>query len=125
MRGKIFCTGPTRAAKAGEKSFVPAQRAEQINQGRTTFICLHLSQFQQLAGAIPLYSSLSCYRSGVGLGGYVANSNNSKKRCSFYFPTSCLFEHLYMVANNSPFIYILFGPFALYVVSPNFYFINN
>jgi hypothetical protein len=73
----------TGAAEAGQKSFVPAQRAEQINQGRTTFICLHSSQFQQSAGAIPLYSSLSGYRSGVGLGGYVANSNNSKKALFF------------------------------------------
>jgi hypothetical protein len=103
VRGKIFCTGPTGAAKAGEKSFVPAQRAEQTNQRRSTFICLHLPQFQQSAGAIPLYSRLSGYRSGAGLGGYVANSNNSKKALFFYFPISCLFEHLYMVADNSPF----------------------
>jgi hypothetical protein len=60
------------------------------------------------------------------VGGYVANSNNSKKALFFLaFPISCLPEHVYMVDDNSPFIYILFGHFALYVVSPNCYFINN
>jgi hypothetical protein len=32
---KIFCTGPTRAAKAEQKYLVPAQQAHRINQGRT------------------------------------------------------------------------------------------
>jgi hypothetical protein len=36
---KIFCTGPTKAAKAEQKSFVPAQQAQRTNQGRPPFIC--------------------------------------------------------------------------------------
>jgi hypothetical protein len=44
----IFCTGPTRAAKAEQKSLVLALQAQQANQERTTFICplgvtIHLS----------------------------------------------------------------------------------
>ncbi len=35
--GKIFCTGPTRAAKAGQKSLVPAPQAQRTYQGRTPF----------------------------------------------------------------------------------------
>ncbi len=34
-----FCTGLTRAAKAGQKSIVPARRAQQTNSERTPFIC--------------------------------------------------------------------------------------
>jgi hypothetical protein len=36
---KIFLTMPTRAAKAGRKSIVPARQAQRTNQGRTPFIC--------------------------------------------------------------------------------------
>ncbi len=36
---KIVCTGLTRAANAGQKSLVLAQRAQRTNQGRTPFIC--------------------------------------------------------------------------------------
>ncbi len=39
MRKTIFCTGLTRAAKAGQKSIVKARRIQRINQGRTPFIC--------------------------------------------------------------------------------------
>ncbi len=35
----LFCTGPTRAAKAGQKSLLPARRAPQTNQGKTPFMC--------------------------------------------------------------------------------------
>ncbi len=35
----IFCTGPTRAAKAEQKSLVPTGPAERINQERAPFIC--------------------------------------------------------------------------------------
>jgi hypothetical protein len=31
----FLCTGPTGAAKAGQKSFVPARRAQRNNQERT------------------------------------------------------------------------------------------
>jgi hypothetical protein len=34
---KIFCTGPTKAAKAEQKSFVPALQAQRTNQGRPPF----------------------------------------------------------------------------------------
>ncbi len=34
----MFCTGLTRAAQAGQKSIVPARRAQRTNQGRTPFI---------------------------------------------------------------------------------------
>jgi hypothetical protein len=63
---KIFYTGPTRAAKAGQKSLVQAQKTQQINQGRTLFYVYALSphspQFQQSAGATSL-SILWCYSS--------------------------------------------------------------
>jgi hypothetical protein len=36
---KISSTGPTGAAMAGQKSLVPARRAQRTNQGRTSFIC--------------------------------------------------------------------------------------
>ncbi len=39
MRKKICFTGPTRAAKAGQKSLVQARRAQRTYQGRTTVIC--------------------------------------------------------------------------------------
>ncbi len=41
MYAKIVCTGPTRSAKAGQKSLVrvPARRAQGTNQGRTPLIC--------------------------------------------------------------------------------------
>ncbi len=39
VRKKVFCTGPIRAAKAGQQSLVPARRAQRTNQGRTPFIC--------------------------------------------------------------------------------------
>ncbi len=35
----IFCTGPTRAASAEQKSLVPARRAQRTNQGGTPLIC--------------------------------------------------------------------------------------
>jgi hypothetical protein len=36
----IFYHGPTSAAKAEQKSLVPARQAQQTNQGRTLFICI-------------------------------------------------------------------------------------
>ncbi len=59
---KIVCTGPARAAKAGQKSLVLTRQAQQTNQGRTPFICctlwvpIHLS-FNSQQG--PPLSSLS------------------------------------------------------------------
>ncbi len=35
VRKEMFRTGPTRAAKAGQKSLVPSRRAQRTNQGRT------------------------------------------------------------------------------------------
>jgi hypothetical protein len=35
VRKKGFCTGPTRAAKTGQKSLLPSRRAQRTNQGRT------------------------------------------------------------------------------------------
>ncbi len=57
MRKKIFCTGPTRAAKAEQKSLVPAR----TNQRRKDPFHLyslspHSPQFQQSAGATLRYS---------------------------------------------------------------------
>ncbi len=48
VRRKIYCTGLTRAAKAEQKSLVPARQAQWTNEGRTPFICtlwfpIHLS----------------------------------------------------------------------------------
>jgi hypothetical protein len=59
---KIFCTGPTRAAKAEQKSFVLARQAQQTNQGWIPFICtlgvpIHLS-FDSARGH-PSLNSLS------------------------------------------------------------------
>jgi hypothetical protein len=39
VRKITFCTGLTRAAKAGQKSIETARRAQRTNQGRTPFIC--------------------------------------------------------------------------------------
>jgi hypothetical protein len=36
---KIFCIGVTRAAKAKQKSLVPARQAQRTNQKRTSLIC--------------------------------------------------------------------------------------
>ncbi len=57
---KLFCTGPTRAAKAEQKSLVPARQAQRSKQGRTPFICtlwvpIRLS-FNSQPRATPLYS---------------------------------------------------------------------
>jgi hypothetical protein len=56
----IFCTGPTRAAKAGQKSLVPARRAQRTNQGRNPLYSFQspFAQFRQSAGSTPLLSSL-------------------------------------------------------------------
>ncbi len=37
--GKKCYTGPTKEAKAGQKSLVPSWQVQQINQGRTSFVC--------------------------------------------------------------------------------------
>jgi hypothetical protein len=57
-RKNIFCTEPTRAAKAGQKSLVPASPANQPRKSpfHMYSLSLHLLQFQQSAGATPLYS---------------------------------------------------------------------
>jgi hypothetical protein len=47
VRKIIFCTGLTRAAKAGQKYIVPAQRAQRANKGNTPQrvpICLTVSR---------------------------------------------------------------------------------
>ncbi len=36
---KIFCTGPTRASKAEQKSLLPARQAQRTNQESAPFIC--------------------------------------------------------------------------------------
>ncbi len=38
VEDKVFCTGPTRTAKTGQKSLVPAQQIQRTNEGRTLFI---------------------------------------------------------------------------------------
>jgi hypothetical protein len=38
---KLFCTGPTRAVMALQKSLGPARQAQRTNQGSTPFICPH------------------------------------------------------------------------------------
>ncbi len=35
----MFCTGLTKASKAGQKSILPAQRAQRTNHWKTPFIC--------------------------------------------------------------------------------------
>jgi hypothetical protein len=56
VRKIIFSTGPTRAAKAGQKSLVLARQAQRTNQERAPFhlysLSLRLPQFQQVAGAM-------------------------------------------------------------------------
>jgi hypothetical protein len=49
--GKIFCTGPTRAAKAGQKFSNTGMASQRNNQGRTLFICtlLHESPFASVS----------------------------------------------------------------------------
>jgi hypothetical protein len=39
VRKNKVCTGPTRAAKAEQKSLVQARQAQRTNQGRVPFIC--------------------------------------------------------------------------------------
>jgi hypothetical protein len=39
MGKKMFCPGPTEAAKAEQKSLVPARQAQRTNQGKTSLIC--------------------------------------------------------------------------------------
>ncbi len=59
---KIFCTGPTRAAKAGQQSLVPARGTQQpTKKGPFHLYSLspHLPQFQDSAEATPLWSF--CY----------------------------------------------------------------
>ncbi len=55
---KIFCTGPTRGAKAEPKSLVPARHAQWANQERTPFISPLWVPFTSVpkksAGATPL-----------------------------------------------------------------------
>jgi hypothetical protein len=55
---KIFRMGPTRAAKAAQKSVVSARQTKQTNQERTPFICPHsFVNFNSQQG--PLLSRLS------------------------------------------------------------------
>ncbi len=55
VREKIFCTWPTRAAKVGQKSLVPARKAQPRKESFHSYsLSPHLSQFQQSAGATPL-----------------------------------------------------------------------
>ncbi len=57
---KIFCARPPRAAKAEQKSLVPAWQANEPTKGGPLFhlysLSPHSSQFQQTAGATPLSS---------------------------------------------------------------------
>jgi hypothetical protein len=60
VRKTIFCTGPTRATKAGQKISCTRTKSP-MNQSRKGPCHLyslkpHLPQFQQLAGATPIYS---------------------------------------------------------------------
>jgi hypothetical protein len=60
---KIFCTGPTRAAKAEQKSLVLARQSQRTSQGRTHFISIlwipiHLGFHSQQG--LPLYSLSVC-----------------------------------------------------------------
>ncbi len=56
--GDVFYTGPTRAAKARQKSLVLARQAKLTNQRRTPFICNFWVPIYHLqpAGATPVYS---------------------------------------------------------------------
>ncbi len=61
--GKNFCTRPTRAAKAGQKSLVSARWAQRTNHGRALFIftlwvpiCINFNSQQG-----PSLSRLSCF----------------------------------------------------------------
>ncbi len=67
MRKKIFLTMLTRAAKAGQKSLVPARHTQRTNQGRTPFhlyyLRPHSPQFQQSSQRPPLSSLSDCNKS--------------------------------------------------------------
>jgi hypothetical protein len=60
---KIFCTGQTRAAKAEQKSLVPAREAQQTKPRKDSFhlysLSPHSPQFQQSAVATPLFTQNS------------------------------------------------------------------
>jgi hypothetical protein len=58
VRKILFCAGLNRAAKAGEKSILQGQLAQGTNPGSLTMYSMspHLPQFQQSAGATPLWS---------------------------------------------------------------------
>ncbi len=45
----IFCTGPSRTTKEGQKSLVPAWRAQKANQRRTPYIVLLESPFASVS----------------------------------------------------------------------------
>jgi hypothetical protein len=47
--GKIFCSGPTRAAKTEQKSLVLARQAQETNQERIPFICTLWDSFTSVS----------------------------------------------------------------------------
>ncbi len=49
MRKNLFCTRPTTATKAAQKSYVPARRAQRTNQGKTPSFVLLESPFIPLS----------------------------------------------------------------------------
>ncbi len=54
---KTFCTGPTRAAKAEQKSLVPHDKPnEPTKKGPLPFVHFEPHSPQQSAGATPIYS---------------------------------------------------------------------
>jgi hypothetical protein len=64
---KIFCTGPPRAAKAEQKSLVPARQGQRTNQGKTPFYCIlrvpiHLRFNSQQGPLLSIVSGLSFRR---------------------------------------------------------------
>jgi hypothetical protein len=63
VRQQIFCSGLTRAAKAGQKSLVATQWAQRTNQGRTPWVLLEspFASVSTVSGGHPSLVSLATY----------------------------------------------------------------
>ncbi len=89
----IFCTEPTRAAKAEKQSLGPARQAQRTNQGRIPFICtlwvpIHLS-FNSQQGP-PGFVSLVRTAGGLMSLAFVFCASSSCNTCNTIQTYMCL-----------------------------------